>query len=594
MQGTLVSLNRLLIGDRLFNIPVYQRSYSWERKNLEDLWEDLYYLDPSKKHFFGTILLKVAGNIHAGAKTFEQLDVIDGQQRLTTILILFREIFSQMKAIDDEELQEQVLDLEKDYLKYGLHYKLDLQEDDTGFFKNYVIDDNEHPSETQTSSQQRLMVSKLFFRTKLNEEKKSKDPSEFKSFLTRFKRKIDDLQIIQYLVSSDSDAIRIFETANDRGKPLSNLEKTKSFLMHTSYLGLEDEDDIVQSRLKELNSYFSQIYRHFDDVSETKRIEWLSEDDIQRYHFINYISSDSKRNASTRYMDELKNLIRRKLIHDAGDSAASYAFDYAQDLSQAFFAVKDIAEMPEKNSDELGKLLNKIFLLDRLGNIFPLLITSYLRFGKNPSRMLRILKLIEAVSFRAYAIVGRRSDAGVTRLNGLANRVHQRKANYNNLIRELKDFNREYSAKGTFENILRSEDSYNNLSTRDIKYLLSEYETYLREESREPLPIDQEEILSTEYQVEHIWAQDTSRLNLSAKMKPLHEQNVHRLGNLTLASKSWNASMGNKPFVEKKRKYGDSSLRVQRDLTNWSRWSVKAIREREDAIVEFALNRWKV
>ena len=520
--------------------------------------------------------------------------MIDGQQRLTTILILLREIFSQMKSIDDAELQEQVPDLEKDYLKYGSHYKLDLQDDDTGFFKNYVIDDNEHPSETQTSSQQRLMASKKFFRMKLSEEKKVKDLVEFKSFLTRFKRKIDDLQIIQYLVSSDSDAIRIFETANDRGKPLSNLEKTKSFLMHTSYLGLEDENDIVQSRLEELNVYFSQIYRHFDDVIETKRIERLGEDDIQRYHFINCISSDSSRSASTRYMDELKNLIRRKLIFDAGDSAASYAFDYAKDLSQAFFAVKDIAEMPDKDCDEHGKLMNKIFLLERLGNIFPLLITSYLRFGKNPSRMLRILKLIEAISFRTYAIVGRRSDAGVIRLNGLAHRVHQRKLSYNNLIKELKGFNREYCAKGIFENELRSEDFYKNLSARDIKYLFSEYESHLREESREPLSLAQEEILSPEYQVEHIWAQDTSRLGLSDKMKVRHEQNVHRLGNLTLASKSWNASMGNSPFREKRQKYGDSSLRVQRDLTNRSKWSVKAIREREDAIVEFALERWKV
>ncbi|MYB44727.1 MAG: DUF262 domain-containing protein [Acidimicrobiia bacterium] len=52
MNGSLVSLNGLLTGNKVFDIPVYQRGYAWTRKNLEDLWEDLYYLDPSKKHYF--------------------------------------------------------------------------------------------------------------------------------------------------------------------------------------------------------------------------------------------------------------------------------------------------------------------------------------------------------------------------------------------------------------------------------------------------------------------------------------------------------------------------------------------------------------
>ena len=61
MDGSLVNLNGMLIGHQIFDIPVYQRSYAWERKNLEDLWEDLYYMDPSKKHYFGTMLLKDSG-----------------------------------------------------------------------------------------------------------------------------------------------------------------------------------------------------------------------------------------------------------------------------------------------------------------------------------------------------------------------------------------------------------------------------------------------------------------------------------------------------------------------------------------------------
>ena len=597
MNGSLINLNELLIGDKLFDVPVYQRSYAWERKNLEDLWEDIYFLEPSKRHFFGTVLLKDSNKTTKfGLKSFKRLDVIDGQQRLTTVLILLREIITQMKALGDPELRGQVSDLEKSYLKDGAHYKLNLQENDAEFFKEFVIDNREHPSETETISQRRLMNAKLFFRRKLNHERKKLAPCQFEDFLVQFKQRIDELQLIQYLVNSESDAIRIFETSNDRGKPLSNLEKTKSFLMHTSYLGLEDEDGAVDSRLKELNKLFSRVYRRFEDVNEAKakrNIEWLGEDDIQRYHFISFISSDRDKSASTRYMDELKDIIRTKLRQNAVGSA-SYAFEYAKDLAQTFQSVKNIVEMPEKEGDTLGRLLSSIFMIGRLGNIFPLLITSWLRFGKSSRQMSQIVRLLEAFTFRAYVVGGRRSDTGITRLNNLAHKVHQQQMNYGALIGELKSINDYYATDRKFESDLRSEDFYTDLASAEIKYLLSEYETDLRDKSGEPLSVAQEEILSAEYQVEHIWAQDASKLNLSEPMKPQHEQNVHKLGNLTLASKSWNASMGNKSFKEKSPKYKESSLRVQRELASHKRWNHKTIRAREGEVIAFAMRRWSI
>lgn len=137
-----------------------------------------------------------------------------------------------------------------------------------------MIDGNEfRESDTNTHSQRRLAEAKAFFRKQLNEERK-RQPSDYIEFLVRFKQKIDGLQLIQYQVESDADAIRIFETTNDRGRPLSNLEKTKSFLMHASYLGMEDSYEVA-GRLHELNGHFSGIYRHFEDVSDTRHIEWL-------------------------------------------------------------------------------------------------------------------------------------------------------------------------------------------------------------------------------------------------------------------------------------------------------------------------------
>ena len=94
-------------------------------------------------------------------------------------------------------------------------------------------------------------------------------------------------------------------------------------------------------------------------------------------------------------------------------------------------------------------------------------------------------------------------------------------------------------------------DLYERLGSRTIKYLLSEYEIRLRRKVDVPLAVaTQEKILSSDYEVEHIWAQHPS-YEMGTDEESEHQQNVHRLGNLTIASQSWNKSMGNKTFQEK-------------------------------------------
>ena len=108
---------------------------------MEDLWEDLYYLDPAKKHYFGTVLLKDTGETaHAALAVFKRFNIIDGQQRVTTVLILLREIIAQLEEVGNDDLRAEVAALKKGYLKDGSHYKLNPLGDDGKFFRDYVID----------------------------------------------------------------------------------------------------------------------------------------------------------------------------------------------------------------------------------------------------------------------------------------------------------------------------------------------------------------------------------------------------------------------------------------------------------------------
>lgn len=601
MQGNSTTLNNFLIGPRLFDIPVYQRNYAWEEKNLEDLWEDLYYLDASKQHYFGTVLLKHSGQTKDLVQTFERFDVIDGQQRLTTVLILLREIIAQMKTVTDEQIYGAASTLEGQYLKQGIHYKLNPLGDDGDFFKKYIIGDMNDP-DPDAPSQERLIGAKKFFKDKLNDEKERLSSDEFVNFLIQLKRKIDDLQLIRYDVDTEADAIRIFETVNDRGRPLSNLEKTKSFLMHTSYLGMDDEVRVA-ARLDDLNNYFAAIYSHFDDVSDTSHFDRLrlGSDDVQRYHYINYISTVDRETRNP--LDNLKRRIRGKLRSNQ-DECVQYVLDYTKDLERAFFAVKDIIDTYEEGDGELSTRIGKILIIERLGRIFQILIASWLRFRDERANMAEILGLIESFVIRVYAVSRYADGTGEGALNRLAHRVHSQNLSCEDLIVELKGIILHYSDDQRFEEALRTESFYRLLSSRNIKYLLSEYEIHLRSESKQPLTFAQEEILSAEYEVEHIWAQRPSDKEKYDESELLtHEQNVHRLGNLTIAPKWWNIIMGNKPFAQKRDgdparepnpAYANSVLRVQQDLKDYSEWTPETIREREDAIVEWAMKRWRV
>ena len=217
----------------------------------------------------------------------------------------------------------------------------------------------------------------------------------------------------------------------------------------------------------------------------------------------------------------------------------------------SFFAVQDMVKTRE-NGGRLGRLLDKIFLVGRLGNVFPVLMTAWLKFRDNPAEMSKILKLIEAFAFRVYTVGRYRSHSGQSWLYSTAHRVKNWQWDSNRLIEELEKINWNYMRKRDFETALRSENFYGRLTSRDMKYLLSEYEIHRSREANEELPLSQGDILSSpRFQIEHIWPQHP--LELSEAEMEEHEPNVHRLGNLTLTK--WNQTLSNNPFEEKRLKY---------------------------------------
>ncbi len=307
MNGTLTDLNQLLKSDRLFEIPIFQRGYAWEEENLRDLWDDLDYLG-DRKHYFGTILLKETDRTTEDVmKTFEHFEVIDGQQRLTTTLVLLRELITQIKEFGDREVSDEASKLEEDYIVYRHHYKLTMGGDDKSFFRDSILA-GASASDPQTGAQKRLRNAQAFFRDQFDRQREQ-EPDGYVEFLKKFKRRIDRLEVMLYIVPTTAEAVRMFETVNDRGRPLTNLEKTKSILMYASYL-VVDHPQTRDTLLDELNDHFAGIYRCFQDIEE--RLGLRDAGEIQRYHHIFFIGPQN----SHRHMQVLKELLMGKSRKD--------------------------------------------------------------------------------------------------------------------------------------------------------------------------------------------------------------------------------------------------------------------------------------
>jgi hypothetical protein len=450
-----------------------------------------------------------------------------------------------------------------------------------------------YPDETLTPSQKRLKFALEFYTKQVNQI------TDFGT-LKDIKLKIDNMEILVYPTEKEADAARMFTIINDRGKALSNLEKTKSFLMYFIYLSSPTEK--IESDLEWIHKRFCNIFRNIMGIEKSSRAT-LKEDEIQRFHYIIYetdekiknlykegiITATSREKASSKYMDILKDEITRIYRNDKR-ICRTKILKYIENLETSFIALKEMITY-DKN-DETNDLLNKIFSLGRIGNFYPLLIVTWIRFKSDKNLLNEILTLIEKFAFRVYAMSGYRSYAGRNRLYTLA--YESKMIEGNALIKKLKEILLEYVNDDWFKSALEREQFYEMVAPRDIKYLLFEYDKFLREKVKEPLELKLAQILSRTYEIEHIWAQNTSILTLGEKELEQHSKVVHRLGNLTLASGSWNKSMGNKPFSVKKNKYKDSALRVQRELIEFNKWGKEPIIQREKIIIDFAMERWGV
>lgn len=226
-------ISSLFDGRTIFNIPEYQRAYAWGKDQLSDFIGDIENQKQNRSYFLGTVLFEEKGL----EKNYEIIDIVDGQQRLTIIIIFMYVLIECLQEnASGEDEQENIELLYETYVKHKRYFKLRILDEDKDFFHSYILSNNDGKDYIRTPAQRRLYKAKKFF-TKYLARKNKPD-------LDILRKKIDEnSRVLVYSVKDTAEATLIFETTNDRGKGLTNLEKIKSFMMYKSYVASDDRPD---------------------------------------------------------------------------------------------------------------------------------------------------------------------------------------------------------------------------------------------------------------------------------------------------------------------------------------------------------------
>lgn len=572
-------LSSLFDGRTIFNIPEYQRAYAWSHSQLHDFLDDLNNQKLGRSYFLGTVLFEEKGL----EGNYEIIDIVDGQQRITTIIIFMSCLISRLRKIilkednDDEGLEL----LYETYIKHRKEYKLRSLEEDNDFFHSYILEDKNGESYIRTPAQRRLYQAKEFFNKRLQ--------SLSKTEIETLKSKVDEFsRVLVYSVKDTAEATLIFETTNDRGKGLTNLEKIKSFMMYRSYIA---SDELPETLLQKIRTRFSEIYKEYEQFNDK-----IDEDSILQYHFICHEKWAGKE--YQQHVQGTKLAINNLISNGNNEKALNCIEEYTCQLKETFCTVHAIFK-----SDSAP--LRELFILNRLSNFWPLLIKSYkLDKTKGKINFQIIAKKLTNYSFRIYSIKQSKGNAGQSKLFNLAKNF---KGDFIELGNALTLLSAGYCDDKSFKTNLSYTDLYTWVNAKDLNYFFWKYENYLRENVQpKTSPMSEKELTSDDSKfklsIEHIASQNkrtiiANDLSILPEVDEKFEEDyLHSIGNLTIDPLSANSSKGNLDFKNKNSRYFvKAPFKTQNELEEYldrGKWSSKSIEKRKRALISFALQEW--
>lgn len=541
-----------ILSDKKLAVPTYQRSYSWDKDNVEQFLTDITsaFLEGEKEYFLGSIVL-IRNNTG-------RLEIVDGQQRLATASLLIAVIKDYFREQDDSKRAETVqhkylFSLEEVTMETEQH--LVMNTDDNDFFKSLIDKSSTKPPVGAAKSIRNLTNTAQLAREKINAiEKLSKDPIDTLARLVAYIK--DSVRIICVTVPDESNAFAIFETLNDRGLALSIADLLKNYIFGKA-----------GTRLEEAKSRWATLV----GVLETVGGESLLPVFIRHFWASHYGPATEK---------ELFRKIKSK-IHNKSEAIA-------------------LLDLLVKNARNYAALLNpdhEKWLKLSPGTQESVRVLADIRMEQTKPLLLAILsnfsdsELVKAMRKAVHWSV-RIGVAGNTRSGQFSKNLSDISISISDgTIRDVKSLSRVIGKVvpdnadfvAAFETVTPS---------RQIaRYYLAEIEKKMRDKAGQPIELVPS-YSTDEVNLEHILPQTIAIDDWPNFDDESARENYNRLGNLTLLNSVINSSIGNDTFADKKTAYNKSAFLITKGITVFVDWDKKTIADRQKQMARLAPAIW--
>ncbi|WP_100964501.1 DUF262 and DUF1524 domain-containing protein [Helicobacter pylori] len=537
--------------EKQFVIPVYQRVYSWEKEQCKQLWDDIIKTggnDQIEGHFIGSIVF-----VHDGiyATNYNELLIIDGQQRLTTITLLFIALRNYLN--DEDEFLEKFSrqKIQNRYLinndeKGDKKFKLILSEPDRDTLLSLIDENRRKPSELSLKIMENFELFKKWIR-----ENTDKLETIFKG--------LDKLMVVEISLERGKDNPQlIFESMNSTGKDLTQTDLIRNYIL----MGLEPEEQKIfyekywramEEDFKQNETLFNQFVRHYLTIKtgEIPNINKVYE-------------------AFKRYQQE-RGIETEALLQDLQK--------YCRFFCQIVFKKED--------NKDLNKALSFLVDLER-DVIYPLLLELYSDYSDRvlyKADFIPIIYLIESYICRR-AVCG----LGTSGLNKIF-ASFTKKINKDQYLESIKaHFLSLETTKGKFP----KDSEFKNLFITIDFYNLKEKKYFFErlEENFDP----KEPVNTQECTIEHIMPQTLTeewKRDLGENFQAIHDKYLHTIGNLTLTG--YNQKYSNNSFQEKRdmeKGFKQSPLKLNQSLKDLKSFGEEEIKKRANDLADWALKIW--
>lgn len=553
LETKTVNSNELIGNGKKYHVPLYQRDYSWNQDNWEDLWADiLLVIENASVHYMGAIVLQRKDN-----KSFA---IIDGQQRITTITILALACINRISelavsGIETAQNEERVKLLstkfigDKDPASLTYFSKLRLNENNDSFFQTYVLTFRTPPTLRHLKDSDKLLLKAYDFYVEKVKMHFGANPdgAQIAKFLNEIVA--EKLMFIQITVEDELRAYTVFETLNSRGVGLTVTDLLKNYLF--SLAGKVD---------------LPHVRRQWERIVDTIGLDkfpvflyhyWLSKYPLVRQEYLYKNIRASVRDSVTLF-DLLDDLERNVTVYTALNNAADELW---------------------RGNNHLKKRIKELNLF-KVKQCFPLLLIAY---DKLPDIFAQVAKIVTVISFRSTVIGGFHSG----RLREIYNKAAVKVARGEiTTPREIAlHIQRLYLSDTDFRNDFSTASFKIRRNRKLIRYILFEIENQISNSSYD--------FIENAATIEHILPESAPVDWETDFPQNVMDNYIHRLGNYTLLESTDNRDAGTLPYLAKRAIFKNSNFQMSQKI-DYPDWNPNNLDARQMRMARLATAIWRL